>query len=219
MRWNRSRCWRKPRARDSSGTPPVERIAASVHRQAARNIPTLKEQMESSLKLAVMHCMSTLLAGSCAFAPAAAEADGPSTRPAARVEAVEKSTFVYTSYIKTTPEALWNALTTTAVIQQIWAGATIESDWKAGAAWKLLLPGGRIADAGEIVEFEPPRRLVMKWRNEISLERKAEGYSRCTYDISPVAGATRITSHTRLPGHIPDSLATSPTAGHSSFPM
>ena len=53
-----------------------------------------------------------------------------------------------------------------------------------GAAWRLILADGRLADAGEIVEIDRPRRLVIKWRNEWKPEIKEEGWSRCTIEIA-----------------------------------
>ena len=57
----------------------------------------------------------------------------------------------------------------------------------------MVFPDGRVADAGEIVEVDPPRRLVLKWRNEFRPELKAEGYSRCTVQIEPVAAVVKLT--------------------------
>ena len=68
------------------------------------------------------------------------------------------SRFVYVTYIRTTPERLWSALTSTEFAQQCWLGVRPEADWRMGGSWKLKLPDGRLADAGEIVEFERPRR-------------------------------------------------------------
>jgi uncharacterized protein YndB with AHSA1/START domain len=96
------------------------------------------------------------------------------------------STFVYVTYIRTTPERLWSALTGPEFTTQYWFGMRQESEWTAGASWKLIFPDGRVGDAGEIVEADPPRRLVIKWRNEFRPELKAEGYSICTFDLEPV---------------------------------
>jgi uncharacterized protein YndB with AHSA1/START domain len=68
-----------------------------------------------------------------------------------------------------------------------------ESEWKAGSSWRLIFQDGRVADAGEILEAERPKRLVIKWRNEFRPELKAEGYSRCTIDLEPIGDAVKLT--------------------------
>src|SRR5262249_14169142 len=69
------------------------------------------------------------------------------------------------------------------------------SSWKTGSPWKLVFSDGKIADTGEIIEADPPRRLVIKWQNEWKPEMKAEGPSRCTFDIEPeaVSGVVKLT--------------------------
>ena len=99
-----------------------------------------------------------------------------------------ESRFVYVTYIRTTPARLWMALTTPEFMQQYWLGAYAQAEWKAGGAWKLVFPDGRLADSGEIVEFEPEKRLRIRWRNEWKPELKAEGWSLCTMEIEPLAG-------------------------------
>ena len=63
-----------------------------------------------------------------------------------------ESTFVYVTFIRTTPEHLWSALTDPAFIKRYWFGMTVETDWTAGSPWRLLFADGRVADRGEIVE-------------------------------------------------------------------
>ena len=103
------------------------------------------------------------------------------------------SEFVYVTFIRTTPEQLWNALTTPEFTKQYWFGMHCESEWKAGSSWRLIFQDGRVADAGEILEAERPKRLVIKWRNEFRPEIKAEGYSRCTIDLEPTGEAVKLT--------------------------
>ena len=113
-----------------------------------------------------------------------------------------KSSFVYVTYIRTTPEELWAALTTSEFMKKYWFGMNIETDWKAGSPWKLVFPDGRIADAGEIVEIEKPRRLVLKWRNELRSELHEEGYARCVIEIEQAGDVVKltITHHIDKPG-------------------
>jgi uncharacterized protein YndB with AHSA1/START domain len=107
------------------------------------------------------------------------------------------STFLYVTYIRTTPDELWRALTTPEFISRYWLGATAEADWRKGGAWKLVFSDGRVADSGEIVEFEPPKRLGIKWRNEWKPEFHDEGWSYCTMDLEPAGEAVKLTvTHT-----------------------
>lgn len=103
------------------------------------------------------------------------------------------STFVYVTYIRTTPERLWSALTSPDFTKQYWFGVHQDTDWKAGSPWRLVYPDGRVTDAGEIVEVDPPKRLVLRWRNEFRPELKSEGYSRCTIELEPTADAVKLT--------------------------
>ncbi len=103
------------------------------------------------------------------------------------------TTFVYVTFIRTTPEQLWAALTSPDFTQQYWFGMHHETDWKAGSSWRLVFADGRVADTGEIVQADPPRRLVLRWRNEFKPELRAEGYSQCVMDIEPAGDATKLT--------------------------
>jgi len=109
-----------------------------------------------------------------------------------------RSTFVYVTYIRTTPERLWSALTDDAqFMKQYWFGVHCESRWTAGSPWKMLYPDGTVVDSGEIVEAEPPRRLVIRWRNQWSPELNAEGDSLCTMELEPAGAAVKLSiTHT-----------------------
>jgi uncharacterized protein YndB with AHSA1/START domain len=96
---------------------------------------------------------------------------------------MSKQSFVYVTYIRTTPEKLWQALTDPEFNRQYWYGARQESEWEQGAPWKLVYQDGTITDAGEILEVEPQKRIVIRWRNEFIPEFKAEGWTRCTMDM------------------------------------
>lgn len=108
-----------------------------------------------------------------------------------------RSTFVYVTYIRTTPQKLWSALTDDVeFMKQYWFGMHCESQWKAGSSWKLVSGDGQIFDAGEIVEAEPPRRLVIRWENQ-KPELKAEGDSYCTMELEPSGSAVKLSiTHT-----------------------
>ena len=104
-----------------------------------------------------------------------------------------KSTYVYVSYIRTSPEKLWSALTDSAFIKQYWFGMNAESSFTTGSPWKLVSQDGKIWDSGEIVEATRPKRLVIRWTHQNKPELKAEGASLCTMDLEPGAGAVKLT--------------------------
>ena len=103
-----------------------------------------------------------------------------------------RSTFVYVSYIRTTPEKLWSALTDVEFMKQYWFGMRCESRWTAGSPWKLVSGDGQVFDSGGIVEAEPPRRLVIRWRHRKRPELEAEGDSLCTIELEPSGTAVRL---------------------------
>ena len=108
-----------------------------------------------------------------------------------------KLTFVYVTYIRTTPEKLWSALTDGEFMRQYWFGMHCESRWTAGSPWKLVSSGGEVFDSGEIVEAVPPRRLVIRWQNQHRPELTAEGASFCTMEIESSGTAVKLSiTHT-----------------------
>ena len=108
-----------------------------------------------------------------------------------------RSTFVYVSYILTTPEKLWSALTTPKFMKQYWFGMDFKCDWKPGSSWTMLFEDGRICDDGVIVESEPPKRLVIRWLNRWKPELSGEGESLCTFEITTEGEATKLSiTHT-----------------------
>jgi uncharacterized protein YndB with AHSA1/START domain len=108
-----------------------------------------------------------------------------------------RSTFVYVSYIRTTPEKLWSALTDGEFMKKYWFGTHCESEWTAGSPWKMVYPDGSVTDAGNIVEADPPHRLVIRWQNQIKPELKAEGESTCTMELEPSGSAVKLSiTHT-----------------------
>ena len=107
-----------------------------------------------------------------------------------------RSTFVYVTYIRTTPEKLWSALTDAEYMKQYWFGTHCESQWTAGSSWKMV-SAGQITDAGEIVEAEPPRRLVIRWQHHKKPEIEAEGESQCTIELEPIETVVKLSiTHT-----------------------
>ncbi|MBU6497328.1 MAG: SRPBCC family protein [Rhodospirillales bacterium] len=104
-----------------------------------------------------------------------------------------RSTFHYVTFIRTTPEKLWSALTEDSeFMRQYWFGVHCESEWRPGSPWKMVHSDGSVSDLGEIVAAEPPTRLVIRWRNQRTPELAAEGDSLCTMELEPVGSAVRL---------------------------
>jgi uncharacterized protein YndB with AHSA1/START domain len=103
------------------------------------------------------------------------------------------SRFVYVIYIRTTPEKLWDALRDPEFTRQYWVETYQISEWRAGASWKLMLKDGRVGDQGEVLEIDPPKKLVLSWQNQFLPELAAEGFSKCTYLLEPLDESVKLT--------------------------
>jgi uncharacterized protein YndB with AHSA1/START domain len=101
--------------------------------------------------------------------------------------------FVYATYIRTTAEKLWEALTKPEFTRAYWVECWHDTTWESGAPWKLMIPDGRVGDSGEVIEIDKPRRLVLKWRNEFRPEMRAEGYSHCTFELETQGEMVKLT--------------------------
>ena len=103
------------------------------------------------------------------------------------------SRFVYVTYIRTTPEKLWQALLEPEFTRQYWLGTWQDCDWQPGSDWKLMIPDGRLADSGKVLEIEPERKLALSWHKEFEPEMRAEGFSRLTYELEQQGESVKLT--------------------------
>lgn len=112
-----------------------------------------------------------------------------------------KPSFVYVTYIATTPEKVWRALVDTDVTRQYWVDPSAGcarvnvSDWKPGSRWEHRRADGSdtVDVAGKVVESSPPKRLVMTWARPAEVDDAMKN-SRVTFDIEPYAdGLVRLT--------------------------
>lgn len=106
---------------------------------------------------------------------------------------MQRPQFVYVTYIRTTPEKLWQALTQPEFTRRYWCATWQDCEWKPGASWKIRIPDGTVVDSGQVVEIDPPRRLVLSWRHERNPELHAEGFSRMTYELEAQEDMVKLT--------------------------
>ena len=101
-----------------------------------------------------------------------------------------KPSFVYVTYIATTPEKVWQAFVDTDVMREYWVGADCArvnvSDWRPGSRWehRRVDDAGTVDMVGKVVESTPPRRLVFTWARPQDAEDDSK-HSRVTFDIEP----------------------------------
>ena len=108
-----------------------------------------------------------------------------------------KPQFVYVTYILTTPEKVWAALTDPELTRQYWVHANV-SDWKVGSPWEHRLPGKSPDVVGKVLEADPPRRLVTSWAPP-SEPDNPDKISRVAIEIEEMGGKVRLTvTHTDL---------------------
>ena len=104
---------------------------------------------------------------------------------------MSKPEFVYTTYIETTAEKLWQALTDGDFTERYWFGHRITSDWKVGSAYGFTNQGKPMVE-GKVLVSDPPRRLAYTWYNRKE-EAKGEGTSRVTFDLEPRGNVVKLT--------------------------
>ena len=107
---------------------------------------------------------------------------------------------VFEIYIKTTPERLWEAIVTPEQREKYNFGAGVWGELKPGAKYTMSARNGTVMlGEGEILEVDPPRRLVQTMVALWSDDVKREGPSRITWEIEPVRDSCRLTvTHDRL---------------------
>ncbi len=107
---------------------------------------------------------------------------------------------IFEIYIRTTPERLWEAITDPEIRSRYQFGARVTSDWTPGSRIEMASPGAPgLLGEGDVLESDPPRRLVHMLTALWSDDVKAEGASRVTWEIEPVADSCRLTvTHDQL---------------------
>jgi uncharacterized protein YndB with AHSA1/START domain/DNA-binding transcriptional ArsR family regulator len=98
-------------------------------------------------------------------------------------------THVYEVYIRTSPERLWQAITSPEYTTRYFYGGQYETSWQPGSAYRTVLQDGTTPFEGTILEADPPRRLVYTFHYVGDPETAPEHASRVTWEIAPVGGA------------------------------
>jgi uncharacterized protein YndB with AHSA1/START domain len=107
------------------------------------------------------------------------------------MNAMSKPEFVYVIYIEASAVRVWEALTNGEHTRLFWS-RYVQSDWKVGSRVEFLRADkSKLSHDGEVLEIDPPRRLVMTF--DVSAEGMAEPASRVTYELEELHGATRLT--------------------------
>jgi len=105
---------------------------------------------------------------------------------------MSKPEFVYVTYIETTPEKLWEALTDVDFTQRYWFGVRLRSDWKVGSSFEMVHNDGSVSDAGKVVEYDPPKRLAYTFVN-LSDTYRNDLPALATFELEPYGKLVKLT--------------------------
>jgi uncharacterized protein YndB with AHSA1/START domain len=94
--------------------------------------------------------------------------------------------YIYTTYIKSTPQKVWQAITNPE-FQKQYFGFPLASDWKPGSAWRMENPNSTLG--GKVLESKPPEKLVFTWAEN---DKPELGTSKVTYEITQVGDTVRL---------------------------
>jgi uncharacterized protein YndB with AHSA1/START domain len=103
------------------------------------------------------------------------------------------SRFVYVTYIRTTQERLWDALTNPQTQRTFWFGYWQDCAWSQGAAWQMQKPDGSPCDEGEVEDITPMKSFVLSWRNVMRPELAQEGVSRMSCALETQGELVKLT--------------------------
>jgi uncharacterized protein YndB with AHSA1/START domain len=105
---------------------------------------------------------------------------------------MRKPEFIYVTYIETTPEKLWEALTSSEFSRRYWFNADLISDWKVGSPFALVMDG-TTKDVGKILEADPPRRLSYTFQHVTNEEARKQPPSTVVFNIEPHGKLVKLT--------------------------
>jgi len=94
-----------------------------------------------------------------------------------------ESRFVYVTYIRATPQQVWDELTNPQRNKLFWSGYHQETSWKVGDDYEIVGPDGRAWDTGKVLACDPPTRIEVTWLHQNDEAMRAEGESTCTFEL------------------------------------
>ena len=105
----------------------------------------------------------------------------------------EKTSFVYVTYIRSTPEKVFEAITKPEIARRYWGHENV-SDWRPGSTWQHVRANDErtLQLVGKVVEVSPPTRLVITWANPAQAD-DPDSTSRVTFDVAPYDEMVRLT--------------------------
>ncbi len=103
---------------------------------------------------------------------------------------MNKPELVYTTYIRTTPEKLWEAITQPEFTREYWGGLANVSDWATGSPWQHVTNDStpEVYITGKVLDNTPPKRLVLSWADPDALDDE----SRVTFEIEAINDIVRL---------------------------
>ena len=120
---------------------------------------------------------------------------------------------VYVSYIASTPQKIWDALTQSEFTRQYFFGRSIEIEPRAGGAFILRMPDGRVDVRGKVVTWDPPHRLALTWLVDWIEDMRDLPECLVSYDIVQAGDAVRLTMTEAHQWDVPDDLLSGGRAG------
>jgi uncharacterized protein YndB with AHSA1/START domain len=105
---------------------------------------------------------------------------------------VRKPEFVYVTYIETTPEKLWEALTSSEFSRRYWWDTSVVSEWKVGSPFSLVM-NGTTTDVGEVLEVDRPRRLSYTFHHVLSEAARKERPTKVVFDLEQHGKLVKLT--------------------------
>ena len=105
---------------------------------------------------------------------------------------MRKPEFVYVTYIETTAEKLWEALTSSEFSKRYWFNTELKSDWKVGLPFALVMDG-TTTDVGEILEVDRPQRSSYTFHHVLSEAARKERPTRVTFNLEPHGKLVKLT--------------------------